>query len=327
MIANHTLALTESQRKAVAEELARVLSDAPEDVLVMETGGNSLESLVGKAPERLQQRSKTPYPSIANDTLLRSINSRIVITDHQNASLYVRNVSGIAPRSVGVSASEMLPKFEPEDLDPDPNESLKQLNEPKKVIPLPKWFAPSKKAPTPAPAPSPAPAPAPAPGDKSVDQEPPRIPANEDEELLNSYFGTPLTMDDYFLRDWFWIRCHSLLDIKLSVGGSWPGPHGKHLMRELEASHCGLVVNWTFEYVNGQNWGDAVVRMMWFEPRCGVKEVVLASIKLAKMAGWQKEREFYIYSCPAGRDEPGWRNEVGEMGRIKEKGGYHGKGG
>ena len=311
-MANYTSNVLESQRQAVAEDLARVLSDKPEDLLVMETGGNTLESLLTAAREAepLQRRSNA-YPSKDKDTL-NAINARVTYGGRQN-------VSDVDTRGLGLSPLNPLPEYMPEGhVEFDPFESVKKLSEGegkvKEPAEIPEWFAPPKEAVAQA-------------DEGQVQEGPRRLPPDADHELLRQYFGNPLTMNDYFLRDWFWIRCHSQLDIRISVGGSWPGPHGKNWLRELNAIGCGPIVNWVFEYANGLKWGDAVVRMDWWISTCGIKEVIDTAVKLAKMAGAQKHREFYIYSCPAARDEPGWRNEQAEMARTKEKAQFHGKGG
>lgn len=227
-------------------DLARVLSNKTEDMLIAEVGGNTLESVLRERPQR--QRRPSYGQASKNE-----------------APILVRRKENPAGEK-----SEAEPPEGP--------------------------FVP-----------------APAGKPKGGGGKPPL----DEGALERELFGKPLTRERYFERDWFWIRCHT--QGRYSVGGSWPGPYGKHWLDEMKkmSNDCGPVINWTFQYMNGQDWGDAAMRADWFSPTCQFKGMVEAATRAAKLAGKEMQRELYIYSCTGFESEPGFMNEIQEWSRYK----------
>lgn len=125
-------------------------------------------------------------------------------------------------------------------------------------------------------------------------------------------FRRRISREEYYRRNWMWIRCRGKRVNRLDMGGSWFGPEGRDFKRYLENMNCGSVLNWRFKYVNGE-WGDATLRFNWLLS-CGLKTTIAVASSLARVAGERYKREFYILNCPRASMDPNWASEFPGFG-------------
>ena len=135
---------------------------------------------------------------------------------------------------------------------------------------------------------------------------------NQTEEL---FLKSP-NREEYYNRNWMWVRCRTAFHNEFDAGGSWFGPYAEDLRRRLEDSHC-VWYNWHFKYINSRGWGDAMFGFNWASPRCHQQDTVDIMRKVAKIAADRYQREFYIWDCPGAETDPNWDSE--SMGKPVPK--------
>ncbi|GAO15037.1 uncharacterized protein UV8b_00439 [Ustilaginoidea virens] len=111
-------------------------------------------------------------------------------------------------------------------------------------------------------------------------------------------FGKPLTRDEYYERNWLWLRCRTSINPTFDAGGSWVGEWGVSVYEGLQNRGCGFL-NWHFKYVNQRDWGDV---MFGFDSNdeCEAKGLKGVSTKLLDMAretARKLDREFHVWNC------------------------------
>ncbi|KAH6989408.1 hypothetical protein BKA56DRAFT_710856 [Ilyonectria sp. MPI-CAGE-AT-0026] len=121
--------------------------------------------------------------------------------------------------------------------------------------------------------------------------------------LTELLFNRPLTYSEYTARNWMWLRCRTFTSNQFDVGGNWPGHFGSWFLGKLHETKC-APINWQFEYVNGQRWGDAYVAFDWWSTGCDQIRAVKAAIKAAAKSATEMRRELYIYNCVGFNDYP-----------------------
>lgn len=121
--------------------------------------------------------------------------------------------------------------------------------------------------------------------------------------LTELLFNRPLTFSEYKARNWMWLRCRTFTSNQFDVGGMWPGEFGSWFLGKLHETKC-APINWQFEYVNGQTWGDAYVAFDWWSTGCDQIRAVKAAIKAAAKEATEMRRELYIYNCVGFNDYP-----------------------
>lgn len=121
--------------------------------------------------------------------------------------------------------------------------------------------------------------------------------------LTELLFNRPLTYSEYTARNWMWLRCRTFTSNQFDVGGNWPGHFGSWFLGKLHDTKC-APINWQFEYVNGQRWGDAYVAFDWWSTGCDQIRAVKAAIRAAAKSATEMRRELYIYNCIGFNDYP-----------------------
>lgn len=181
----------------------------------------------------------------------------------------------------------------------------------------------SLKPPTAGPIPGPLPGPGVLPPPGSVfpgDMIPPLVAAppspppttpQQIEKLLEiEHFSRPLDRDDYYKRNFNWVRCHSNLVLRFSVGGGWAGLHGRNVLRQLKSfPECADTMGWRFEYINKEGFGDAMMSWDTFWGRCNPMLAVYAMLEVAREAEPLTHRKLYVYGCPGFRELDDYVNE------------------
>ncbi|KAF7542777.1 hypothetical protein G7Z17_g11285 [Cylindrodendrum hubeiense] len=121
--------------------------------------------------------------------------------------------------------------------------------------------------------------------------------------LTELLFNRPLTYTEYYARNWMWLRCRTVVSNQFDVGGGWVRDYGREMLAEARRVRCGLI-NWQFEYANGQRWGDAYMSFDWWTGECDQIQAVRAAIRAARRAAMEARRELYIYNCRGFDDYP-----------------------
>ncbi|KAM4055667.1 hypothetical protein HRG_008479 [Hirsutella rhossiliensis] len=117
-------------------------------------------------------------------------------------------------------------------------------------------------------------------------------------------FTRQLTREEYYARNFMWIRCRSMGTKWFDMGGAWFGRDGK----DLEARFWGIpMAEWRFNYVKG-NWGDAT---LFFNEYLELSfDNVMKRIRdLTDVASERYKRNLYIIDCPGQRRDPYFATE------------------
>ncbi|EQK99160.1 hypothetical protein G6O67_005721 [Ophiocordyceps sinensis] len=115
---------------------------------------------------------------------------------------------------------------------------------------------------------------------------------NETAEL----WTRPLTREEYYRRNFMWVRCRSMQAKWFDMGGAW-FDRGDEALKKLLGRE---LVDWQFKYVRG-NWGDATLFFSQFR-EVALEHTVAKMIKLAEKASSEYRRNFYVIDCP-GQEE------------------------
>lgn len=121
-------------------------------------------------------------------------------------------------------------------------------------------------------------------------------------------FQRPLSREEYYERNWMWLRCRTETHNEFDAGGSWFGEDAEDFHNKVRPLDCGPI-NWHFKYVNGQGWGDAMFGFDWSIPNCVLPFTVQILRDIAKVATDRYQRELYIWDCPGAHDDPHWGTE------------------
>lgn len=119
-------------------------------------------------------------------------------------------------------------------------------------------------------------------------------------KMEHELFEKPLSRDEYIQRNWMWLRCRSHHSPKFDVGGTWPGHMGENV-EKLVKQKCN-VLKFRFKYVNGLDWGDAVMDMFPLA-RCTLRETVWILKDIAKRYEAKYHRNLYLWDCPYFEEE------------------------
>lgn len=139
---------------------------------------------------------------------------------------------------------------------------------------------------------------------------PPTTPQQIEKLLEIEHFSRPLDRDDYYKRNFNWVRCHSNLVLRFSVGGGWAGLHGRNVLRQLKSfPECADTMGWRFEYINKEGFGDAMMSWDTFWGRCNPMLAVYAMLEVAREAEPLTHRKLYVYGCPGFRELDDYVNE------------------
>ncbi|KJZ79408.1 hypothetical protein HIM_00877 [Hirsutella minnesotensis 3608] len=116
-------------------------------------------------------------------------------------------------------------------------------------------------------------------------------------------FERTLTREEYYARDFMWIRCRSKQSKFFDVGGSWPGQDGLDFKAFLNKM---TIINWSHRYLNGK-WGDAVIFFNMFD-EISLENMMVEILSFARAASDRSGRNLYLIDCPLP-DYPYWATE------------------
>lgn len=126
-------------------------------------------------------------------------------------------------------------------------------------------------------------------------------------------FSRQLTKDEYYQRNFMWMRCRGTRSPFFDLGGSWFGHNGEDLKRMIDGPMPIRV--WQFKYVNAvrpgisnDGWGDAELFVNpWYPVK--LDEAVSVIREFGRKEAAKYRRSFYIIDCPGFEMDPSWATE------------------
>ncbi|KAK7431399.1 hypothetical protein QQZ08_002170 [Neonectria magnoliae] len=128
--------------------------------------------------------------------------------------------------------------------------------------------------------------------------------------ITQEWFSRPLNASEYYTRNWMWLRCRTTASLQFDAGGNWVNDYGRRFLKAMRNARgaagpkCGPI-NWQFDYVNGQDWGDAHIGFDWFFMSCDQVTAIKAIMEAARLVRSETRRQLYLYNCP-GFDQYPW---------------------
>ncbi|KAK7417042.1 hypothetical protein QQX98_004803 [Neonectria punicea] len=128
--------------------------------------------------------------------------------------------------------------------------------------------------------------------------------------ITQEWFSRPLNASEYYTRNWMWLRCRTTASLQFDAGGNWVNDYGRRFLKAMHNARgaagpkCGPI-NWQFDYVNGQDWGDAHIGFDWFFMSCDQVTAIKAIMEAARLVRSETRRQLYLYNCP-GFDQYPW---------------------
>lgn len=117
-------------------------------------------------------------------------------------------------------------------------------------------------------------------------------------------FSRQLSREEYYSRNFMWVRCRSMETKWFDMGGAWFGRDGK----DLEARFWGRpMIEYQFNYVKG-NWGDATL-FFTTVTEMSLLEALAKMKALAEVASERYKRNLYIIDCRGQEHDPYFATE------------------